>query len=97
MNQLNSNEPMDTSSALFAPPYCTMDETSSGLAAVLMALTITVAPAVPSRFSAVPTRVWSALKLMLATASRQEYTMPTSAETTMTARSITIAGAVFGT
>ena len=72
MNQLNSNEPMGARSAFFALPYCTMDETSSGLAAVLMALTMTVAAAVPSRFIAVPTSVWSALKLMLATASRQE-------------------------
>ena len=45
---------------------------SSGLAAVLMALTITVAAAVPSRFMAVPTSVWSALKLTAATASSRE-------------------------
>ena len=40
--------------------------------AVFMAFTKTVAPAVPSRFMAVPTRVWSALKLMQATPSKQE-------------------------
>ena len=72
MNQLNSNEPRLTVNAFFAPAYCTMEETSSGFAAVLMALTMTVAPAVPSRFSAVPTSVWSALKLMQATASSAE-------------------------
>ena len=49
-----------------------------------MALTMTVAPAVPSRFSAVPTSVWSALKLMQATASRLEYTVPASAAASST-------------
>ena len=58
--------------AVFGVAYWMAEETSSGLAAVLMALTMTVAPAVPSRFSAVPTSVWSALKLMQATASRLE-------------------------
>ena len=49
-----------------------MEDTSSGLAAVLMALTMTVAPAVPSMFRAVPTMVWSALQLMAETASSAE-------------------------
>ena len=53
-----------------------VEETSSGFAAVLIALTMTVAPAVPSRFSAVPTSVWSARKLMLATPSSAEYATP---------------------
>ena len=72
VNQLNSKLPMAVENAFLAPAYCTMEETSSGLAAVLMAFTITVAPAMPSIFSAVPTMVWSALKLMQATASRLE-------------------------
>ena len=83
---MNSKEPMLTVKAFLALTYCTMEDTSSGLLAVLMALTMTVAPAVPSRFRAVPTRVWSALKLMQATASRQEYSIPTKAETKITAR-----------
>ena len=49
-----------------------MEDTLSESAAVFMALTNTVAAAVPSRFMAVPTRVWSALKLMAATASSRE-------------------------
>ena len=72
MNQLNSKEPMFTRNAFLAPAYWMVEDTSSGLAAVLMALTMTVAPAVPSMFRAVPTMVWSALKLMQATASRLE-------------------------
>ena len=72
MNQLNSKEPMFTKKAFFAPAYWMVEDTSSGLAAVLMAFTITVAPAMPSIFSAVPTMVWSALKLMQATARRLE-------------------------
>ena len=72
MNQLNSKEPMLTVNAFLAPANWMMEDTSSGLEAVLMALTITVAPAVPSMFRAVPTMVWSALKLMQATASRLE-------------------------
>ena len=47
-------------------------ETLSGLIDVFIALTNTVAAAVASRFIAVPTSVWSALKLMQATPSRQE-------------------------
>ena len=48
------------------------DRMMQKMAAVLMAFTITVAPAMPSIFSAVPTMVWSALKLMQATASKLE-------------------------
>ena len=91
MNQLNSKEPRFTVNAFFGAAYWMMEDTSSGLAAVLMALTMTVAPAVPSRFSAVPTSVWSALKLIQATASKQEYSIPTAAATRMTDRIMTIA------
>ena len=84
MNQLNSNLPMLTMNAVFGVAYWMAEETSSGLAAVLMALTMTVAPAVPSRFIAVPTRVWSALKLMLATPSSVEYTTPNRTEPSST-------------
>ena len=72
MNQLNSKPPQRAIKAFFCSTYWMAEDTSSGLAAVLMALTITVAPAVPSRFRAVPTMVWSALKLMQATASSAE-------------------------
>ena len=72
MNQLNWKEPMLTMKAFFWLTYWMVEDTSSGLAAVLMALTMTVAAAVPSMFRAVPTMVWSALKLMAATASREE-------------------------
>ena len=60
----------------------------STLSAVLMAFTITVAAAVPSRFMAVPTRVWSALKLIAATASSSEYTMPNKSAIRMVSRII---------
>ena len=92
MNQLNSNEPMLTRNACFAPPYWMMEETSSGLEAVLIALTITVAAAVPSIFSAVPTMVWSALKLMQATASSAEYSIPITTAARITTRIIRNAG-----
>ena len=49
-----------------------VEDTLSTLSAVFMALTNTVAAAVPSRFMAVPTSVWSALKLMAATPSSRE-------------------------
>ena len=52
------------------------EETFDTSSAMLMALTMTVAAAVPSRFIAVPTSVWSALKLIAATASRSEYSIP---------------------
>ena len=55
MNQLNSKPPMFTRKAFFALAYWMVEETSSGLAAVLIALTMTVAAATPSMFSAVPT------------------------------------------
>ena len=47
-----------------------------GFSAMLMAFTNTVAAAVASMFIAVPTSVWSALKLMAATARRSENTIP---------------------
>ena len=56
-----------------------IEETSSGLAAVFIALTMTVEAAMPSMLSAVPTIVWSALKLTHATARRLEYTRPNAA------------------
>ena len=62
MNQLNSKEPMFTRKAFLALTYCMVEDTSSGLAAVFIAFTITVAAAVPSMFMAVPTMVWSALQ-----------------------------------
>ena len=72
MNQLNSNEPMFTRNAFFGSTYWMVEETSLGLAAVLMALTMTVAAAVPRMFMAVPTMVWSALQVMAETASSTE-------------------------
>ena len=53
-----------------------VDATLFGFSAILMAFTNTVAAAVASMFMAVPTRVWSALKLMAATARRSENTIP---------------------
>ena len=44
----------------FAWPYMTVEDTLSVLSAMLMARTSTTAAAGPSRFRAVPTRVWSA-------------------------------------
>ena len=72
MNQLNSNPPIFTRKSFFAGPYWMIEETSSGLAEILIALTMTVEAARPSMFSAVPTMVWSALKLMQATANSAE-------------------------
>ena len=72
MNQLNSKPPMLTRKAFFCSIYWMVAETLPESAAVFMALTNTVAAAVASRFMAVPTRVWSALKLMAATASSRE-------------------------
>ena len=72
MNQLNSNPPIYLRKAFFGWMYWIELETLSGLIAVFIALTNTVAAAVASRFIAVPISVWSALKLMQATASRQE-------------------------
>ena len=63
-----------------------------GSAAMLMALTTTTAAAVPNRFRAVPTSVWSALKLMAATARSREYTIPTAILASITSRMITTAG-----
>ena len=57
MNQLNSKLPMFTRNAFFALIYCMVEETLSGLSAVFIALTMTVAAAVPSMFMAVPTMV----------------------------------------
>ena len=62
INQLNSNFPMFTRNAFFASLYATVEETLSILSDILIALTITTAAAGPSKFSAVPTSVWSALK-----------------------------------
>ena len=71
MNQLNS-VPGEMTNAFLASTYMISEDTLEESAAVLMALTMTVAAAVPSMFRAVPTMVWSALKLMAATASREE-------------------------
>ena len=71
MNQLNS-VPSTIMNAFLGPTYMISEEVLEAFSAVLMALTITVDAAVPSRFMAVPTRVWSALKLMAATASSSE-------------------------
>ena len=71
MNQLNS-VPSARMKFFFASIYMISEEGFAESAAVLMAFTMTVAAAVPSRFMAVPTRVWSALKLMAATASSSE-------------------------
>ena len=71
MNQLNS-VPSTMMKLFFGPMYMISEEVLEESAAVLMAFTMTVAAAVPSRFMAVPTRVWSALKLMAATASSRE-------------------------
>ena len=49
MNQLNSNEPMFTRKAFFGSTYWMVEETSLGLAAVLMALTMTVAAQVAGK------------------------------------------------
>ena len=57
MNQLNSKPPMFTRNAFLALMYWMVEDTLSTLSAVFMALTNTVAPAVPSRFMAVPTSV----------------------------------------
>ena len=86
MNQLNSKPPMFTRKAFFALMYWMVEDTLSGLSAVLMALTMTVAAAVPSMFMAVPTMVWSALKLIAATARSRENAVPAStlASTTST-------------
>ena len=72
MNQLNSNDPKYTTNFFFGSMYWIMELTSFGFAAVLIALTMTVAAAVPSMLRAVPTIVWSALKLIAATASSDE-------------------------
>ena len=48
------------------------EETFDTSSAMLMALTMTVAAAVPRMFMAVPTMVWSALQLMAETASSTE-------------------------
>ena len=72
MNQLNSNPPMYFRNAFLGAMYWIDVETLSGLIDVFIALTNTVAAAVARRFIAVPMSVWSALKLMQATASRQE-------------------------
>ena len=61
MNQLNWKGPMFVTNIFLGSMYWTAELTSSGFAAVLIALTITVAAAVPSMFRAVPTIVWSAL------------------------------------
>ena len=63
---------------------------------VLNALISTVAVAVASIFSAVPARVWSALKLMHATARRSDETIPTSAATTRVRITISPGGVVAG-
>ena len=55
------------------------------MAAVFMAFTATVAAAVASMFMAVPVMVWSALKLMAATASSSEKTAWPNRALTMTA------------
>ena len=57
-----------------------------------MALTTTTAAAVPSRFSAVPTSVWSALKLIAATARSREYIIPHAILASITSKIIRIAG-----
>ena len=68
------------------------DETSlPPEAAVFIALTATVAPAVASIFMAVPVMVWSALKLIAATAKVREKTRPNKAAARMV--QITITGA----
>ena len=72
MNQLNSKPAIFTRNFFLASTYWISEETLLGSAAVLMAFTSTVAAATPSMFSAVPTMVWSALKLMQATPSRAE-------------------------
>ena len=54
MNQLNSKPLMFTMNACFGLIYSTTEETLSGFAAVLIALTMTVAAAVPRMLSAVP-------------------------------------------
>ena len=72
MNQLNWKPPMLTTRAFFACTYCTVEETLSGFSAMLMDLTITVASAAASMFIAVPTSVWSALKLIPAMPRREE-------------------------
>ena len=72
MHQLNSKLPMFTRKAFRPSRYWMVEDTLSGSAAVFMAFTNTVAAAVPSRFMAVPTRVWSALKFTAATASSRE-------------------------
>ena len=71
MNQLNSY-PSTKRKCFFAAMYWMVEEGLLGFSAVLIALTMTVAAAVPSRFIAVPTSVWSALKSMAATASSSE-------------------------
>ncbi len=58
-------------------------------AAVFIAFTATVAAAVASMFMAVPVMVWSALKLMAATASKSEYSMPAAALATSVVRIMT--------
>ncbi len=63
---------MFTMNACLGLMYSTTEETLSGFVLVLIDLTITVAAAVPRMLSAVPTIVWSALKLMQATPSREE-------------------------
>ncbi len=57
MNQLNSKLPILTRKAFLALIYWMVEDTLSGLAAVFMAFTMTVASAVPIRFIAVPTSV----------------------------------------
>ena len=59
-------------SAFLACTYWTVEETLSGFSAMLMDFTMTVARAAASMFIAVPTRVWSALKLMPAMPKREE-------------------------
>ena len=83
MNQLNSNPLIFTMNIFRAPMYSISEEWLSGFAAVFMAFTSTVAPAVASRFMAVPTSVWSALKWIAATPSRHEYSIPARAAASM--------------
>ena len=96
MNQLNSNLPMFMRNAFFAWPYMTVEDTLSVLSAMLMARTRTTAAAGPSRFRAVPTRVWSALNRMAATPSSRENSIPMATAARMTSRIMTRAGVPAG-
>ena len=71
-NQLNEKPAISNPNASFCFPYLNAEDTFEASAAELIALTITVAPAVASMFIAVPTSVWSALKLIAATAKSNE-------------------------